>query len=280
MKTFFITFIFFFVMTTQDSWAQIQEKEKPAAPPEKAVEVTPEELKELKDKELLQTPEQVSTGPDFSAFIAGNLSSSKGDGAILVFAIVGAVVIVAWIPYVVLLALRAAKNPQYFDFHQMLSSQITPLSETGSDTQTRSGVMSSLKYTALSSKKSSPNANFGLNFETGYYNFHDRLNSNGHKQYYHSPYWQIGPSIIFGKLNRYSSIPFLFRIDLTAGTSFHQDVDLILKSELSVIYRHESGIFAGLGLAALYLYGREGKGILSHVADVTLQPTLSLGINF
>lgn len=287
MKTFsriqsvFLSFILLFITTTQNSWAEIDS----ITPPPGAIQVTPEEFQALK-KDEVQDPKKESSNNLAGEFARGGLNGGGGDAAVVIFAIVGAVMLIAWIPYVALLTYRGIKNPELYKFNYLFSTQFMNVEERDDLKQRRLGEMYSVRFTSIAShKREEPrqsndplDKNYGLNFEVGYYNFYDQIKGNGQKLKYHGPYWLIGPSFILGNLNEMDqAFPLFFKVDLTAGTSFHQEIDLILRGELTINLQTERGFFIGAGVSGLYLYGREGKGIISHVSDLSVQGVMTTG---
>lgn len=280
MKTFsriqslFLSFILLFITTTQEGWAQV------TPTPPQGVQVTPEEFKDLKK-------EEIKSGNSGSVVFLPSSGGGK-DIAIMIFAVVGVVVVVAWIPYTALLAYRSIKNPELYKFSSILSASVMNIDKDGDRSQSRKGLMSSLRWTPLSALKRSEeeiknnphDKFFGFNFEVGYYDFYDEMKQAGVKQEYHSPYWLVGPSLVLGDFMPLKKIPLFLRMDLLAGTSFHQDVDLITKADMSVNFVIGKGAFVGLGVSAFYLYGREGKGIIDHVSDLSTQFAFTTGYRF
>lgn len=280
MKTFFriqsvfLSFILLFITTTHDCWAQA------ASIPANGVQVTPEEFKELKKEEIKPT--------NSSNLVIIPHSGGGKDVAIVIFAIVGVVAVVAWIPYTALLAYRSFKNPELYKFTSILSASVMNVDRGGEKFQNRKGLMSSLRWTPISAlkkneeeiKKNPYDKFFGFNFELGYYDFHDEMKQAGVRQDYHSPYWLVGPSLVFGDFMLFKTIPLFLRMDLVAGTSFHQDVDLITKADMSLNFLIGKGAFIGFGVTGFYLYGREGKGIIDHVSDLSTQFAFTTGYRF
>ncbi len=279
MKTFsriqsvFLSFILLFITTTHESWAQV------ISVPPGGVQVTPEEFKELKKEEVKN---------DNPIGVVVQAGGSGKDAAVLIFAVVGIVIVVAWIPYTVLLAYRSLKNPELYKFNSILSASIMNFDKGGESFQRRKGLMSSLRFTPMSAlikseeefKKTPVDKFFGFNFELGYYDFHDEVKQAGFRQDYHSPYWLVGPSIVMGDFIFLKKVPMFLRMDLLAGTSFHQDVDLITKADLSLNVVVGKGAFMGFGVTGFYLYGREGKGIIDHFSDLSTQFVFTTGYRF
>lgn len=280
MKTFlriqsvFLSFILLFITVTQDSWAQA------ISVPPNGVQVTPEEFKDLK-KEEIKPSKSLN-------FVIIPSSGGGRDVAIVIFAVVGIVVVAAWIPYTALLAYRALKNPEQYKFTSILSASVMNIDKDGEIFKSRKGLMSSLRWTPISTLKKSEeeikinpyDTFFGFNFELGYYDFHDEMKQAGVRQDYHSPYWLVGPSLVLGDFMLLKKIPVFLRMDLLAGTSFHQDVDLITKADMSLNFVIGKANFIGFGVTGFYLYGREGKGIIDHVSDLSTQFAFITGYRF
>jgi hypothetical protein len=276
IQSVFLSFILLFITTTHESWAQVNN----TTPPPGAIQVTPEEFQAFKKDEL---KDEKAVGANFIQASGGGKETP-----FLIFAVVGTGIVVAWIPYTVLLAYRSLKNPELYKFTSILSASVMNIDKGGERFQKRRGLMSSLRWTPMSAlkkseeeiKKNPYDKFFGLNFELGYYDFHDEMKQAGVRQDYHSPYWLVGPSIVLGDFILLKTIPLFLRMDLLAGTSFHQDVDLITKADLSLNFLIGKGSFIGFGVTAFYLYGREGKGIINHVSDLSTQFAFTTGYRF
>lgn len=235
--------------------------------PPNAVQVTPEEFKELK-KEEVSKPSGTTPSGSFTYYGGGG-----GDGAILIFAIVGTIVLIAWVPYIVVLLYRGLRHPEKYKYHSLVNIQYNRL--TKSSYIHREGYMAAFKYTPyISDNPSNQNPkpgkpkNYGLNFEIGKYHFNDFDELLKAKQKYDSYYWLLGPSMIFGNLEKTNRLLF-GKIDFLAGTSFKRDVNLILRADISINYVVKNGLLFGLGVGGSYLNGQKGQGIISHSSDLT-----------
>lgn len=251
----------------------------PSPLPNGAVQVTPEEFKELKKEEVKNsagTP--VAPSSNVSWFYGG------GEVSILIIAVVGTVILIAWVPYTVFLAYERLKRPESFKDYSLLNFQFN--SFINIDEYNVSGEMNSLKYTFLTQRLSEnnnssvkKNKKLGLNFEIGHYSFRYLDKANNTRTPYNSAYWLIGPSVIFGSLREKMSSIFL-KFDLQAGTSFKRDVKLILKFDITLNHKFKNEFFIGGGFGDTFLNGKAGKGIASHLSDLSVHWLLSAGMVF
>lgn len=270
-----------------------------------AVEVTPEELRELekqkkekekkekekkeeekrKAEEKKQAEQRVVEQDDINLpiHVGANFSGSgSGEGAILVFAIVGTVIVFAWIPYVVMLLYRGFKHPEDYRFRSMLIAQTNRFIDNG-DVE-RVGNMSGLRYTTFIEERKLIANNitqkrfYGLNVEFGNYHFNDVDGVNNRRIGYDSEYWLVGPAFIYGNMRDTETV--FFKTDFLAGSSFKNDVDLILRAELSLNYKFESGIVTGLGFGGNYLRGRSGQGFIKYADQLSTHWLFNLGYLF
>ncbi len=244
--------------------------------PAQAVQVTPEEFKDLKKDEVKPGEARKSQtelpGPIDFLFRGGGGGNGK-DAAILIFAVVGTVVLVAWIPYTALLVYRAIKKPENFKVHSLLEAQFIYLSPAE-----RKGFIGAIQYTPfLIEKSSAKKSNYGLNFEIGNYHFKDSGDLASVK--YNSFYWLIGPSIVFGNLDAPGKAVFA-KLDLMAGTSFSRDVKLMLKADISFQFIPVKKFFYGVGFGADYMDGQKGKGIVTHIDNLKAHFLLTTGVRF
>lgn len=263
-----------------------------------AVQVSPLEFNELKkkaaeaetDKEkkeetskepVAEEAEQVDLElPIHVAAHSGGSGSS--DSAILIFAIVGTVVVFAWIPYVVVLLYKGIKHPEHYRFKSMLTTQYNRFMDTGE--VERSGNMSGLRYTTFIEDKKmiedriKQRRFYGLNVEIGSYHFSDTDEMTKQKVGYDSNYWLVGPSFIYGNMRDKDTV--FFKTDLLAGTSVKSDVDLILRAELSLNYKFDFGMVTGFGFGGNYLSGQNGKGFFKYADQLSTHWLFNLGYLF
>lgn len=256
MKLVNFIFLFFSLMLTNLSFAN----DIPCTN-SSAVQVSPEEFQRLKREEVAE--------PTADIIPHINVSGSSGsDAAILIFAIVGTVMLVAWVPYAAILTVRAISKPECFDKLHMISADFNFL--TGNNS--RKGNASDLQYSIFLKEKDSYAAKkMGFNFNLGRYRFKDSENSTYVK--YDSYYWLVGPSILFGDT-------FGLKLDLLAGTAFHRDVNLILKGGFKFFFKFPNNMFAGLGFGADYINGQKGKGLFTHTNDLSTHILGTFGFFF
>lgn len=262
------------------------EAEKPAS--SKDPVLSEEEKKKAEEEKKKAEEKKPEPQPQQGDIIVPNIwvgASGSGDNemAILIFAIIGTVVVLAWIPYMVVYLYKGLKHPEDFRYRSMLNVQGTYFVDT--DEITRRGNLSGLKYTTFIEEKKLQEANieqnryYGLNVEVGKYHFRDEVRFTGARIGYDSAYWLVGPSFLFGNLNRKKD-SWLFKLDLLGGTSFSRDVDLMLRAEFSINHKFDPGIILGVGYGGNYLSGQSGKGLVSYANDLSGHWLVNLGFLF
>lgn len=183
-------------------------------------------------------------------------SNGGDEAAMIIFAVVGLVVIVAWIPYLpVLIHDMVANDDKNLKVHHMISAQWNPLiSEVP-----RNGSLAGLRYSFFEDRKDlNSNLKMGFALESGYYLIKER-------ERYEGGYWLVGPSIAVGAIE---SDSLMVKIDLMGGSSFDSDLGLISRAELSMNWLFHSKLSLGVSLGGLYMNVKESSDDLSFVTGI------------
>lgn len=261
--------------------------------PPGAVQVSPEEMRELKkkadeEKEKEKAAREVQQAEDdhldLPLHVGAHVSSgtNSNEMAILIFAVVGTIVVFAWIPYAVLLVYRGIKHPENYKFRSMLTAQYNRFLDSG-DVE-RVGNMSGLRYTTFIENRQMAGLGlkqkrfYGINAEVGNYHFNDIDEITNRRIGYDSRYWLLGPVFIYGDMR--DAEAFFFRTDFLAGSSFKRDVDLILRAELTLNFKFPSGMVTGFGFGGNYLQGENGRGVIKYADELSTHWLFNLGYLF
>jgi hypothetical protein len=296
--------LFALILLFNQANAQSKATEGPSSKRSKAIRISSEQMhKLLQDdslkKEVLHkklTPQEVNklTPHDIdridqqrrkkSASGSPNISGigNAKEAALLIFAVVGIVVILMWIPYFPILIYQAVRDRFEYNFINHFSLRSSSINSSDAFNDKRSGYMHGLNYGFyLSKRKSDPLLQLGLTTEFGSYNFDDENHRQQDRKNYHGGYYLIGPSMILAKSNKkIIDYDFFTKLDLLAGSSFSGDLGLLSKAEISFNLTYASGFTMGLGIGGLYIDVNEKKGILSNIDNVGLSLSSNIGYMF
>ena len=118
---------------------------------QKIIVVQADPKKDEKEKKHKTETEETSSSfldsVDLSTNVLAN-SSSGDEAALIIFAVIGLVVIVAWIPYLPVLIHDIIKGDENLKIHQSLTTQWNPFSGTH-----RSGSLLGLRYSFLEERR-------------------------------------------------------------------------------------------------------------------------------
>lgn len=183
-------------------------------------------------------------------------SNGGDEAAMIIFAVVGLVVIVAWIPYLpVLIHDMVANDDKNLKVHHMISAQWNPFT---SDVP-RNGSLAGFRYSFFEDRKDlERNLKMGFALESGYYLIKER-------ERYEGGYWLAGPSIAVGAIE---SDSLMVKIDLMGGSSFDSDLGLISRAELSMNWLFHSKLSLGVSVGGLYMNVKESSDDLSFVTGI------------
>jgi hypothetical protein len=191
-----------------------------------------------KEKEKKKGTQSGQGSPDVLDAIDFSTQSFSGstseEAALVMFALVGLVIIVAWIPYVPMLLYKGVEEKKFDHLVQLNWNPVI-----GHNRGDKHGSMTGLNYGFYLE-----DSHIGLSLESGYY----RLNQN------EGSYWLSGPSIVFGDMKPET----LFgRVDLMAGSSFDANLGLMSRAEFSGNFISKSGYTFGASIGGLYLKHHE-----------------------
>lgn len=241
-----------------------------------------DEKDEEKEKKKPENSEQnVSFGSHFNVFHSfGNDSSGS---ALIVFAVVGLVMVVAWLPYFPVFLYKSIKDKENFEHQHLVSLNYVLSGKYGNESEGeefRYGSFLSGRYSYfIKEKDTDPWVTLGIGAEAGYYRFKDRNRGQNKVQQSEGAYWLMGPSLVFGDLEE-SVNPFFAKLDLLAGTSFDSDLGLVSRAEFSVNGKIYQGLSLGLGVGALYIKLKNNQGIVSRSNDLSLIFSSHLNYSF
>lgn len=247
------------------------------------IQVSPEEMKTLLKDPTIQRYAQVKTiekdkdkkedeepaDNDVHAFIQGISFDGNNEAALIIFAVVGIVVIVAWIPYFAGVTYQLIKGEKdSFQLNHLVSGQFTQL------TTDRDGILAGGRYSLFVNPVNDRGAvSYGLSFESGYYESQEK-NKNGKRELNHGAYWMTGPTILAGEGSLFG------KIDLLAGSSFDRNLGLISKAEASLNWLFDSGLTLGASIGGLYFHVKDRNGILKHENDLGFTYGVVSGFSF
>lgn len=232
--------------------------------------------KKIEEEEKKNKKSQSSTSNDMGLNGIFNGVSSGGSGnndaALIVFAVVGLVIIIAWIPYFPLLAYDAISGKKDILTHHQISFRHDRLSHE----YDRDGQFSSGRYSLFLEEKDTDDFFMpGFSFELGTYSLNYEAQLNNPSHHLSGSYWLLGPSAVLGDTDS-----FFAKFDLMAGTSFGPDFGLLSKADISFNFNLGSRIILGLGLGGIYFDVKSGEGALSRPHDLGFFYGANLGYSF
>lgn len=247
--------------------------------PEEAAKKKQEEEEEKKKAEPQPEIDPEPRSSDVGVF--GHLNfGNMGDSetALIFFALVGAVVVIAWVPYFpVLLYQSISGEKDLTRIHQFSFQHL--LTNSGGNDSLRRGSLTGGRYSLfLKDNNADDLLTLGLSVEGGYYSLRERNQTASRRLL--GGYWLLGPSILMGA-HEGGVFPYFAKLDLLAGTSFDSDLGLISRADLTLgSYLFGSNMSVGLGIGGLYLHAKEGQGIFSDGRELGLLFTGSVGYSF
>ena len=207
-------------------------------------------------------------------------SSSNDEAALIVFAVVGLVMIIAWVPYFPVLAYKAIKNKEDHDLIHLLSMNYVLTQDRSLDDQYRYRNVSGLRYSLfIKEKDSERSTSLGFATELGYYHYRLKDFETNEKERLEGGYWLLGPAMLFGTPEGKAGNIF-GKIELLAGTSFDSDLGLVTKADLSGNVELGAGLSFGLGLGALYIDLKNSKGLLQNTDELSFMVSTNLSYAF
>lgn len=238
---------------------------------------TGEEEEIEKDKKQKKKKDS-SGGAAVGEFLADLASGLNGhDGVLILFAVVGAVITIVWIasiPYTAYKALTGEEKYNYVNFLSLGHARI--ISRSPQKDFDRSGEITSLKYNFFfrdNDEEEDGTFHTGLAAELGHYQLRDKDEFNGRTNYLNGNYWLLGPSAMIGFRPNFMP-PIFYKLDLTGGTSFRSDVNLIARADFAVMLELSKNLLFGPNISANYIDIEDNKGITSGS-----HPDYLLGLN-
>ena len=227
-----------------------------------------EELENKKEESSIDSPRTraANTGSDLGLHLGSDFGGS--DAALIVFAVVGLVIVFAWIPYFPILFYDYLSHPDDYETRQMVGLNYTAAPHNRSSykgkNQYRKGFFAGSRYSLFFKQKDESDDDFqlGLTTEIGLYQLEN--DSNNNIKNFYGEYWLLGPSMMFG-------LPeFWLQLDLMGGSTFDSNLGLMTKADISLNGEVGRDFFVGLGFGALYYDVKGGKGLTTGDKDVGL----------
>ena len=233
-----------------------------------ALKIDPVEKKKCEERRLQRVNSEVVPQ------ITTSSSTQDKDAAILVFALVGTVMIVVWVPYVAYLGYKLATSPDEVSAQHLLSLNATGMANMGnSEGQASGGTFAGTRYTFLMNSKAEPNLGAGLSAELGYYDLEvsDAVARSAER---FGSYWLAGPTVQF---TLFEGI--FLKLDLLAGRSFDSQLELFTRADITANVEWQRWVF-GLGVSGLYFDLREREGILNRHSNASIGLSGNVGFRF
>ncbi len=235
------------------------------------VQVSPEEMEQiLADKENVSKVERIPLDPEEEKTIEtktneGNWGSVfqglSEEGTLIVLAVVGTVLVVAWIISVPIKLHQVITGKKKYDVINMASMHLVGLSD--SSILSRDGDMGSIRYSMLLKRDDEElenNLHTGFSVGVGYFNLKEEDKEKKVTAHNHGLYWLMGPSLILGKNTNTGE--FLFgKLDLMAGSAFIENVGFMAKAELSFNVKLKSNVSFGVSAGAEHHQIKKGTGL-------------------
>jgi hypothetical protein len=202
---------------------------------------------------------------------------NSSDSAIVVFAIIGVVVIIAWLPYAITYLYDLGDSDSQYCPWYRLSFKNKSITNTGPNIDVeRDAVFSSVQLGVASLNEDYPF--LGLITEVGNHRIKDKLL--GVITEYNGSYFMAGPSVSLGKPNGD-----VITLDLMGGFSDHRSVALLGEASFNWninIYKKATDFSPtiNLGFGANYLNIKENEGIIKNINKYSLFLGVGIGVNF
>jgi len=199
---------------------------------------------------------------------SGWSSGSKGDGAAVLFVVIGLVVAVVFVAYAVSYLGRmvygAADECIVRWWEVGLQTTWIEDQENGYH---RSGVLGGVE---VSTGLGEPERLIGLVADVGYADIQILTSGRGTDVRMMAPYWMVGPGLYIRP----------FYLQLLSGTAFHQDIGLLSVARFGVNFELGGGWRTGFNLGATLMNQRVSQGILTSLGSFAYSGGLTLGIQF
>ncbi len=200
-----------------------------------------------------------------ASFGLGMVVFSGGEGAIVTFAIIGVILVIAWIVAFPVMIFEALANREDYNTFQFLSLNYSRFSLSGLH---REAQLEGLRYSVfLTAEESLDGRNYGVALEAGHYDY-----------YTHGEYWMAGPSFMYGwgigKRNAF------WKLDLLAGSTFDSQFGIFSKADGSINFEVSPDLSLGAGIGAVYVDVKGYSTQLSSSHNLGFLYGLSLNYHF
>jgi hypothetical protein len=252
--------------------------------------------KEEDKKKLIKAAEKSKATNAGKPVPSANLSGigNGKEAALVVFAIVGLVVVFAWIPYFPTLAYKAFSEEDsveidhYLTIGSLLINGENREPSAGELREVRKGSLNSLNYSFFLREKSPKKRSYGISARFGYYHLSDRVGFAERKSRKDGAFFLIGPSLQFlivppfKNINERKSTGITFQLDLLGGTSNKKEIGIISTAIISMNIQlpNSLGIFFKPSFGGLYIDVDNERGIVSSTNNLALVYGLDLGFIF
>ena len=241
----------------------------------KALEISKEEMKLLLKR---------SKTDDSIRFHRTNISSStnitipsSSNDAVVVFAVIGLVIIVAWLPYALAYLYDPARGESNYCPWYRLSLRYKDITSSSSKVDAKR----SANYTGINLGIASLGEEYsflGLSMELGSHKITDTIGTN--EENFDGTYFMIGPSIALGKPHNT-----VVTLNLLGGTSFHEDISLMGEASIDFIFNLNDSATKmaptfNINFGANYLDINEQEGIIKNINQYSLFFGVGAGVNF
>jgi hypothetical protein len=238
-----------------------------------------EKLRKQKEKEEQERKERqttmAQTAQDVAPLHQINLGGDAGDAALVVFAVIGLVVIIAWIPYAAMgiKELITGQKSSNLDFLLSINTSLIEKKRIRSQTNTiRSG--SDLNLNLSFYFKESESSQYGLSTEVGYHLFEDQLQS-GTIQH-NAVYALTGPSLrVFFDNKKTLGL----KMDLMAGTSEDNSIGLLSKAQI-LLQVYQNDLLLHFGGGSQFIESQRTEGPLLNLNSFNFYAVAGVGFNF
>ncbi len=195
---------------------------------------------------------------NLNSFVNSVAFSNAEETAYIIFAVVGAVVVIAWLAYVPVLLYDMLVENRNLELSHLLTFQHTHLyldrEVTDKDVE---GNLAGLRYSLFLEE----DRTYGVASELGYFDVSDSDRG---------AYWLLGPSIMLGKADGAMN-DFFTKFDLLAGSSFHRDVGLVSKVDVTFHFGVlHPNFYLGLGAGAMYIDVKGNEGVAKKIDELGL----------
>ncbi len=227
-------------------------------------------------KDAKQNPEIQVQRFNFS----GNTNLSipdSSEGAVVVFAIIGVIVVIAWIPYALMYLYDLQKDRATYCPWYHTSVRYKEIKSSGPELNVKREASFTSINVGIASLKDEYSF-FGLGLELGHHEIKDSLDSGS--EVYSGEYFMLGPRVSLGK-------PFRDNITLSllGGSSTHSNISFMAETNLgwSINLNRAAKKYAptiNLNLGANYLDIKETEGIIKNINKYALYVGMGFGFNY